>query len=115
MTQKKTNKWDEKQKAAITEAIFKDNPDLKKDPLQIYYIEKMVESYLTDPDMFNKKTDDYRKLEKKGKLPSHKKLPDEIVCITKGTGEDPKPAQLKEDTPKVGELTIGQDGMVKFK
>lgn len=115
MTKKKLNTWDEKQRQAMCDAIFKDHPDLKKDSLQIYYVDKLVESYLTDPDTFNKRTTEYQKVERKGKLPEPKKLPQEIVCITKGTGVDPQPAQPQIEAPNIGKLTVNDNGMIEIK
>ena len=77
-------KIDEKQKQKLIEAIFADNPQLGKDTLQYYYIERMVESYLIDPDAFNRKTTEAMKEQKKkDKDEVVSKMPDEIVCISK--------------------------------
>lgn len=73
------------QKQKLIDAIIQDNPQLAKDTLQKYYIEQMVESYLYDPDDFNRKTTEAMKEEKKKKKESEVvvKPPEEIVCISK--------------------------------
>jgi hypothetical protein len=87
MTQSKTktpaNKIDEKQKKHYIELVLKEHPELGKDALQLHYIEQMVESYLHDPDEFNRKTTEIIKKEKKKPPQEPQKLPDEIVCISK--------------------------------
>jgi hypothetical protein len=105
-TNTKKTPIDEKQKKAMCAAVFKDYPEFEKDPLQHYYIERLVESYLVDPDTFNRKTDEFRKKEKKGQLPAPKPLPEEIVgAVYKG--------ENKEANEAKAELTIGADGMIK--
>ena len=89
MTEKQIKKIDEKQKEKLIEAIMKDNPTLGKDSLQQYYITQLVESYLIDPDTFNRKTTEIMKQEKKKKDGDEvRKMPDEIVCISKVEAEN---------------------------
>jgi hypothetical protein len=96
---KNTPKIDEKQKAKLIEAIFADNPQLGKDSLQYYYIERMVESYLIDPDAFNRRTTEAMKeYKKKGKDEVGNKMPDEIVCISK--------VEAKEDEDGMKDVVV---------
>jgi len=79
---------DEKQKQKLIDAIIADNPQLAKDNLQLYYIERMVESYLIDPDAFNRTTTEVIKQEKKAQKEGDlktlaKPAPTDIVCISK--------------------------------
>jgi hypothetical protein len=103
MTTNKLN-INEKQKNEMMQKIFADYPDAKRDSLQSYYIEKLVESYLVNPDEFNRKTTEWKKQEKKGKLPEPKKVPEEVVCIEKIAGEEP----VKE----AGNFIIDNHGMI---
>jgi hypothetical protein len=85
MTKKTISKIDDKQKKHLLDAIIADNPDVAKDSLQQYYIERMIEAYLIDPDHFNKETSKHMKEEKK-KKPEEKEEQEaikEIVCISK--------------------------------
>lgn len=85
-----------KQKKHLLDAIVADNPDVAKDSLQQYYIERMIEAYLIDPDHFNKETSKVMKEEKK-KKPEDKQEPvKEIVCITKVEAEESGVFQIEE-------------------
>lgn len=98
MTKNTISKIDEKQKKHLLDAIKADNPDVAKDSLQQYYIERLVESYLLDPDHFNKETTKHMKQEKK-KKPEDKKEQEaikEIVCISKVEAEKEEPFQIEE-------------------
>lgn len=81
----KQNNIDEKQKKKIINAILADNPHLAKDTLQNYYLERMVESYLIDPNNFNRMTSEAIKQDKKRgeEVQRDNPLPKEIICITK--------------------------------
>lgn len=84
----KVAKIDDKQKEKLIEAILKDNPQIRGDALKSYYIEQLVESYLLDPDTFNRKTTEMMKQEKKKKGDVEvRKMPEEIVCISKVEAE----------------------------
>lgn len=86
--QKKSSpKIDKKQKDIMVQSILRDYPDLQKDSLQLHYIENMVESYLLNPDDFNRKTTEIMKKEKKVAVET-KKMPDEIVSISKIEGTE---------------------------
>lgn len=79
----------EKQKQKLIDAIIADNPEVGKDTLSHYYIERMVESYLLDPNEFNRRTSDAIKADKKKKKEGEEvaKMPEEIVCISKVEAE----------------------------
>lgn len=82
------------------ESIFKDFPECKVDSLKRYMVEKMVETYLGDPDTFNKKATELMKKEKKKKETIEpKKFPEEIVCIEKVDADlHPEPQDLAVDS-----------------
>lgn len=102
-----TKKIDEKQKALLLEKIYADNPEIQRDTLKRYCIEKVLEAYLLDPDTFNKKTTELIKKEKKklqDEQPEAKpENPKEIICITKIPAEENAPQNL----------IVGDDGMIK--
>jgi hypothetical protein len=87
---KGSNPLDEKQKKKIIDAILADNPHLAKDTLHNYYLERLVESYLIDPDNFNRSTTDAIKHDKKTKKEGDVEvsmMPKEVVCISKVEAE----------------------------
>lgn len=88
-----TKAIDEKQKKKMIDAIIADFPHLGKDNLQYYYMERMVESYLLDPNTFNRQTTEAIKQEKKAKKEGHEvqPFPEEIVCISKIETEEESP------------------------
>jgi hypothetical protein len=88
-----TKAIDEKQKKKMIDAIIEDFPHLGKDNLQYYYMERMVESYLLDPDTFNRQTTNAIKQEKKAKKEGQQPqpFPEEIVCISKIETEEESP------------------------
>lgn len=91
MTKTKTiSKADDKQKKHLLEVILKAHPDIHNDSLQIHYVEQMIESYLLNPDEFNRKTTELIKKEKKNPPAEPNKLPEEIICISKVEAEEEK-------------------------
>ena len=72
----------QRKKDALLESIFKQHPELESDTLKKYMVAQLVDSYLHDPDAFNKLTTEFEKKARKGDLPTHTPLPDEIQCVT---------------------------------
>lgn len=89
-TQKPASKIDDKQKKHYIDLVLKEHPELSGDALQLHYVEQMVESYLFNPDEFNRKTAELIKKEKKNPPTEPSKLPDEIICISKIEAEEEK-------------------------
>ena len=85
-TQKQPSKIDEKQKKHLLEAVLKEHPEIQGDSLQLHYVERMIESYLLNPNEFNRQTTELIKQEKKNPTEAHK-LPEEIICISKVEAE----------------------------
>jgi NAD(P)H-flavin reductase len=99
---------DNKQKQVLLDKIYADHPELQRDTLKKYCIEKVMEAYLLDPDAFNKKTAELMKKEKKKAKNEEEKTPDkvgenEIICITRIPAEENEPQNL----------TITEGGMIK--
>ena len=88
-----------KKRDILMESIFRDFPECRVDSLKRYAVEKMVETYLGDPDTFNKKATELMKKDKKNKeVIEPKKLPEEIVCIEKVDADlHPDPQDLQVD------------------
>jgi hypothetical protein len=87
---KTISKVDEKQKKHMLQVILNAHPEIHNDNLQIHYVEQLIESYLIDPNEFNRKTAELVKKEKKNPPAEGSKLPDEIVCISKIEAEEEK-------------------------
>jgi hypothetical protein len=98
-------KVDEKQRDQMVNNILQAHPEIKRDPLKKYQVVELVTAYLLDSDEFNKKTSEFEKLEKKGKLDPPKKQPTEIISITKKDAPEPE----KEPA----NLVVGDDGIIK--
>lgn len=91
-------------KEVMLDKIYQDYPDYNRDSLKRHIIENMVDSFLKDPDAFNRRQTEIQKKEKKGTLEKLRKIESEVICIER---KDADTQTVPQD------LTVDNHGYIK--
>lgn len=96
---------DVKEKEKWLNEMLEEYPELKYDTLKRYYIEQMIDCYQANPKMFKECVNNSKKMKIEPK-----KLPDEIVCISKVSAEE---AKYIDGAVKDKEVHVSDNGIIK--